>query len=415
MARTLRVFLGGREVGSFGQDDNGRQAFRYLSTYLDSADAQQLSLSLPLCPEPFGDDLTRAFFAGLLPDDDLRNRLGQYLGVSAHNEFALLAEVGRECAGAIEIVPEDEEWPRAHPGRLEMLSDSQLLAVLEQLPRRPLFVGENLRLSLAGAQDKMAVRMVKGSLALPLAGLPSTHILKTAIAGYEASVANEFFCMRLARELTLPVAEVSMRRVGEIEILLVERYDRRTEPNGTVQRLHQEDICQALGLPPTLKYQAEGGPDLARIFELLTEHALRPAIDRLSLLRWVVFNFLIGNADAHGKNVSILHRRGRIALAPFYDLMCTAVYPKLSSKMAMKIGSKYRFEAVEARHFAKLARDSGLAPAQVLRICRELAQAIPKAAREIAALPEVSEIALIARIVSRIERGAQEFEKKLRP
>jgi serine/threonine-protein kinase HipA len=407
VARRLRVFLEETYVGSFAQDESGQESFQYDPAWLGSEHARPLSLSLPLRVEPFEDRQTRAFFGGLLPDDELRRRLGQYLGVSPQNEFALLAEVGRECAGAISILPEGEGDPLATSGSLRVLDDNELLAVLEELPRRPLYVGDELRLSLAGAQDKIAVQLVEDQVALPLGGRPSTHILKTPIADYQETVQNEFFCMRLASRLGLSVPHVFLRQVGETPLLLVERYDRTVQADGQVRRVHQEDACQALGIPPSLKYQSEGGPSLERLFGLLAVHALRPAVDRLSLLRWAVFNYLIGNADAHGKNVSFLHGGRGIELAPFYDLMCTLVYPRLSVKMAMRIGSKYRFDQVRRQHWEDMARAAGLAPAQVAREVSEMGQKIGTEARTCwENETELSGSPLIGQIVAKIEQRA---------
>ena len=412
MNRQLLVFLGDRQIGIFSQDDSDRQSFEYERAWLDNTEAHPLSISLPLRSEPFGDRQTRPFFSGLLPDDELRRLLGRYLGVSGDNEFALLAEVGRECAGAISIRPAEAEQRELETDDgsgselLRILDDKELLAILDELPTRPLYVGEEIRLSLAGAQDKLAVRIVDDQVALPLHGTPSTHILKTPISGFEATVENEFFCMRLAESIGLSVAGVQRRQVGDRTVLIVERYDRTissSTPPTTVQRIHQEDSCQAMGIPPSLKYQSEGGPSLPQLFALLTEHVLQPAVDRLSLLRWVMFNFLVGNADAHGKNVSLLHRPEGISLAPFYDLMNTMIYPTLPMRMAMRIGSKYHFTDVQRSHWESMARESGLAPAQVVRSLLELAQELPELADKTATNAELIGNDLVGHICAQTE------------
>ncbi|MEI8327501.1 MAG: HipA domain-containing protein, partial [Betaproteobacteria bacterium] len=209
-------------------------------------------------------------------------------------------------------------------------------------------------------------------IGLPLFGSPSSHILKPPIAGAEGSVFNEGFCMALAAALKLDVAKTQIHQVGARQYLLVERYDRPGQ-----NRLHQEDFCQALGTAPETKYQNEGGPNLAQSFELL-RRATRPSAPHiLKLLDFVVFNALSGNHDAHGKNFSLLYTPKGAVLAPLYDALCTAVYPRLTDKMAMKIGSKYKFSEVQARHWEQFAIDAVLSPAQVKKRILDLARRLP--------------------------------------
>ena len=244
----------------------------------------------------------------------------------------------------------------------------------------------DMRLSLAGAQDKLPV-VAGGRIGLPRFGTPSSHILKpmiTGALGIEGSVFNEGFCMALASALQLNVAPTAIAQVGERPYLLVECYDRQHD---TKQRLHQEDFCQALGVPPETKYQNEGGPDLLQSFALL-RRATRPSapqvlqlLQLLQLLDPVIFNALIGNHDAHGKNFSLLYTPRGTVLAPLYDLLATAVYPRLTDKMAMKIGSKYRFTEVQAPHWERFAVDADLSPAQVKKRVLHIAQRLPTLAQ----------------------------------
>jgi serine/threonine-protein kinase HipA len=245
---------------------------------------------------------------------------------------------------------------------------------------------EGLRLSLAGAQDKLPVVQEGGRTGLPLFGSPSTHILKPPIATVVGSVFNEGFCMALARSLKLDVANTSICRAqgqdGPREYLLVQRYDRittRDQPDRLPQseRLHQEDFCQALGVFTENKYQNEGGPSLAQAFALLREATRPSAPQTLKLLDFVVFNALIGNHDAHGKNFSLLYTPKGAVLAPLYDALCTAVYPALTDKMAMKIGSKYKFSEVQARHWVQFAQDADLSPALVKKRILHMAKCLP--------------------------------------
>lgn len=406
MTRVLHAWFEHRRIGTFTQAGDGRQSFAYAESWVSAPGRFPLSLSMPLGAQEFDDRTTRAFFGGLLPDDELRRRLARYLGVSPRNEFALLAEVGRECAGAIALLPPDE-LPVEPTGALRVLTDPEFARLLGELPTRPLLVGEDVRLSLAGAQDKVAVRLVDGGIALPTDGGPTTHIVKVPIPAFADTVCNEFFCMRLAAESGLPAPAVAIREVDGGELLLVERFDRARAPDGRLRRLHQEDSCQAMAIPPELKYQAEGGPSLVPMFELLSRHASRAAVDRLRLLDMVVFHFLIGNADAHGKNFALLLAPGDVRLAPVHDAICTLVYPALSSRMAMKIGSQREFAAVRGEHWAAFAKAAGLSPAIVTERLRRMARVLPAKARGLqAGDPRLARSATIDAVCASIEACA---------
>jgi len=315
--------------------------------------------------------------------------------VSRQNDFALLDSLGGECAGAVTLLEPGDTPPAPDaPLAVRWLAAPQLLAVLDELPLRPMLAGdEGLRLSLAGAQDKLPVVFERaedregGKIGLPMFGSPSTHILKPPIQGVDGSVFNEGFCMALAQAMKLDVAKTQIQHVagqaGQRDYLLVARYDRHHDrqagsPIGmTSQRLHQEDFCQALGVAPETKYQSEGGPDLAQAFALLTRATRPSAPQTLKLLDFVVFNALIGNHDAHGKNFSLIYTAKGVVLAPLFDALSTAVYPTLTDTMAMKLGSKYKFLEVQARHWAQFATQAGLSPVQVKKRILALAQRLP--------------------------------------
>lgn len=384
MPGQLDVYLFEHPVGSLKQV-NGRLSFSYAPDWLARSDAHPLSLSLPLQIAPFDDQATRPFFAGLLPEGDKRKLIAQTLQVSRQNDFALLDGIGGECAGAVTLLESGQTLPAPQtPPAVRWLDDAQLLCLLDEMPQRPMLAGEDgLRLSLAGAQDKLPVVSEGERIGLPLLGTPSTHIIKPAIAGIDGSVHNEGFCMALAKALGLDVAPASVRQIDGRPYLLVTRYDRapQADAGATPNRLHQEDFCQALGVPPETKYQNEGGPGLADAFDLL-RNATRPSAPHVvKLLDAVVFNALIGNHDAHAKNFSLLHPARGTVLAPLYDLLCTAVYPRLTDKMAMKIGSKYKFSEVQARHWEQFAKTAGLSPALVRKRILEIAGQLPTLAR----------------------------------
>lgn len=385
MDRQLDVWLFGNPIGTLTQAD-GRLAFSYRPDWLATGQATPLSQSLPLQAEAFDDRATRPFFVGLLPEGDKRRLVAQALGVSRQNDFALLDGIGGECAGAVTLLEPGQTPSHATPAdAVRWLDDADLLKLLAEMPRRPMLAGDgDLRLSLAGAQDKLPVVVVGERIGLPLFGSPSTHILKPAIEGLEGSVFNEGFCMALARAMGLDAAPTEIRQVQGQPYLLVQRYDRlpvEQSPAATIQRLHQEDFCQALGVPPELKYQNEGGPDLAQAFALVRSATRPHAPHILKLLGFVLFNTLIGNHDAHAKNFSLLYTPRGAVLAPLYDALSTAVYPQLTDTMAMKIGSKYRFAELHARHWEQFATSAGLSPAQVKKELKRFAERLPDQVR----------------------------------
>ena len=395
MSHELKVWLFDQPVGRLFLS-NGRLHFAYLPEWLAQPQAMPVSMSLPLQADSFDDQQTRPFFAGLLPEGQLRSVIARQLQVSSQNEFALLDQLGGECAGAVSLTA----WESTSIQQLDLsikrlditpdsavqwLSDDDLVGILDQLPSRPMLVGQaGLRLSLAGAQDKLPVLFDGVRIGLPQFGTPSSHILKPAIAAVTDSVSNEAFCLALAKQLKLPCANAQIHQVAGRRFLLVERYDRQMHTIGTLsqrKRLHQEDFCQALGVVSELKYQNEGGPSLAQCFGLLRQ-ATRPSAPQvLRLLDAVLFNALIGNHDAHGKNFSLLYDANGVSLAPLYDLLCTAVYPNLTAKMAMKIGSKYKFSELEARHWQQFATEVGLSPAACQKRLIQMASQLPTVAR----------------------------------
>ncbi|MCX6967647.1 MAG: type II toxin-antitoxin system HipA family toxin, partial [Verrucomicrobia bacterium] len=352
MARILHIWLSDRLVGELQQDDSGQLRFRYAGEWLALPDAVPLSVSLPLRAEGFSQKLARPFFAGLLPEEANRALIAKSFGVSKNNDFALLDRIGGECAGAVSLMPEGIPPTGSEPGAYEAIDEATLAQLLAELPKHPLLAGKaGLRLSLAGAQNKMAIARVGDGYALPLNGAPSTHILKPPSPHFAGLIENECFCMKLAAAVGLKVAAVRIGRAQDSSFLEIERYDRRHLSDGTLERIHQEDFCQALGVAPEMKYQSEGGPGLKRCFELVRSVSSAPAVDLLRLFDAVLFNYLIGNGDAHGKNFSLLYDGGEIRLAPLYDLVCTQAYPELSKTMAMKIGGERNPDSVVARNW----------------------------------------------------------------
>jgi serine/threonine-protein kinase HipA len=378
MKRTLDVWWEGRLVGRLTQDEHGDLGFVYAPAWVADANAPPLSASLPKRAQAFRKRECRPFFAGLLPEESQRDVVAQVLGVSRANDFSLLDRLGGEVAGAIELLPHGAD-PSTPPSDYSprRLDDAALVKLLDDLPLRPFLAGENgLRLSLAGAQPKVPVVLVDNAVALPAPGQPTTHILKPPIAWLAGMTENETLVMRLAAAVGLDVATVEPRVVRGRTFLLIERYDRFIDDDGRVRRLHQEDFCQALGIAPENKYAHEGGPTFVNCFTLVREISAVPGPDVLELLDAVIFNVIVGNADAHGKNFSILYRSSGPRLAPLYDLLSTAFYPELSSHFAMKIGKRSTLGELDAAGWERFAKDAGVSRPLVRQRVREMAEKI---------------------------------------
>ena len=376
MTRSLTVWWDGVVVGSLELDRHGAMRFAYDGAWVADPARPPVSFSLPKRPESYSTRLCTPFFEGLLPEGTQRDAVAAALGVSSANTFRLLAGLGEEVAGALTLCPEGEV-----PSVLEVggsgrvLPGDELGELLDTIRTRPLLAGrgDGLRLSLAGAQSKLPVVVTGDGIAVPAPGQPTTHVLKPPIPGLFATTENEAFAMRLAAALGLKVAPVETRVAGDRSFLLVERYDRRAEAGGSVHRLHQEDFCQALGVTPARKYASDGGPGFVRCFDLVRRVCARPATAVLELLDAAIVQVLIGNADAHGKNYSILYDPPHAAaLAPLYDLMCTVAYPHLAATLAMKIGRRGALEEFRPGTWDRFARDCGLSAPFVRRRVREL-------------------------------------------
>jgi serine/threonine-protein kinase HipA len=350
----LVAYLSGRRAGRLICKENGNLQFRYDPDYAGPA----LSQSLPLQAEAHPHRACVAVFGGLLLEGEAREALARNLGVSTGNDYALLKAVGGDCAGAIVLLEPGADLP-VEP-RLRGLGEEELDVLLRELPQRPLAANreEGVRLSLAGAQPKLPVVVDGDEVALPLnAAAATTHIIKPEPSRFPGLVDNESFCMALARAVGLPAARVSKREsLSGLRYLLVERYDRdlTSEP---IRRLHQEDICQALGRPSDRKYQSEGGPSLAETVALLRRCSAVPAQDLPTLWRALVLNWLVGNCDAHAKNFSLLYDTGTPTLAPLYDVLSTTVYPELTRRLAMSIDGARQIEEVNREAWASLAKE----------------------------------------------------------
>lgn len=382
----LDVYLLGRKVGQIDYSSHRNEMhFSYDAAYLSDADATPLSHALPLQDGPFDSDRTTIFFENLLPPDQVRRRLGPILHISRHNIFGFLEALGGDCAGAISLWPHGSE-PTSDKEETKRLSEDEASEVLKSLKKRPLYVNgiDGFRISGAGAQNKLIARIVDGHIELPLFGAPSTHIIKPPVNDYADSVYNECFSMRLAERIGLPAAESGLMRLNGGDFYWTKRYDREIA-DGRICRLHQEDFCQICVISGELKYENEGGPSFANCMAAMSEMRISLA-DRLAFIDRMIYNYLIGNADAHGKNSSILYRgKNGKSLAPMYDVMSTAVYGNLSRVNAMFIGGAKKFDDVSRASFAAMANEVGMRQSLVLdRLDRISAKIVP-AARSLSA------------------------------
>lgn len=378
----LDVYFHADLAGRLERLSQARLRFTYAPSWVEE-ERRPLSLGLPVREESFEDEECRPFFAGLLPEGEFLKAIARAFQLSTGNAFSVLAEVGGECAGAVSLTAPGVAPPFASKVPPTWLDEAELGALIAELPSRPLLIGldeedEGVRLSLAGARDKLPVLARNSELGITRGHPPSTHIVKVPIADVEGMVANEAYCMAMAAELDLAAAPAMPIRIDGHEALLVTRYDRSPEAED-VRRLHQEDLCQALICTPANKYEADGGPGVQPCAALLRATSAAPAIDLLAFLDALVFNLLIGNANAHSKNYSLLLEGDRSPrMAPFYDLLSTRVYGRrFGRKMAMKYGGEYRFDRIRGRHLDRLADDLGMSAGAVRERARELSDRTP--------------------------------------
>ncbi|MBJ7328518.1 MAG: type II toxin-antitoxin system HipA family toxin [Solirubrobacteraceae bacterium] len=354
---SLTVVWDGKPVGRL--DRVAERSREYAFTYTDTDRA--LSLSLPVSQVSFTPAESRPFFEALLPEGTLREQLAGQLKLAASDGYGLLAALGRDCAGAIQVV---EQRRMSDSPAVEWLDAAALDDLIQDLPQRPLGLrtaNERVRLSLAGVQRKaVLVRDRDGRFGLPLDGMPSTHILKPQAleSPFAETAINEYFCMRLAGACALETADVELLTLAGRPCLVVTRFDRDLGET-PVRRIHQEDFCQALGLTPDFKYQHQDWtvPSFAAFAALLDDHSVQPGADRLRLAGAAVFNFVIGNADAHAKNFSLLHQAGGVRLAPLYDLVSTAVYPDVNQDLALAIGDVFAPNVISQTEWTDFAAD----------------------------------------------------------
>jgi serine/threonine-protein kinase HipA len=394
---TLPVYFEQRRVGTIDVDKTG-PGFTYDPNWVALRGAFPISLTMPLRSDRIAPETFLPWAANLLPESEQLRTLGQILGMARSDVIGLLSAIGRDTAGALSI---------GEPGRTASVQwrpidkPEDLEKVIEELPSKPFLVGEEgVSMSLAGVQTKLAVSIDdKRRVCIPMNGSPSTHILKPDAQRLCGGVQNEAFCLTLARHMKIPTPNITTGQAGKRTYLLVERHD-RTNVAGRWRRLHQEDYCQALGKPPSAKYESNQtgiyGPTMKDMFELTRRHL--SSIDILHLLDMVVFNVLACNTDAHAKNYSIIIRGNGASLAPIYDVLCGEVWDSVTKNLAQKIAGESRGDYLKGRHWQRFARECGLNPRQVLDRVGTLAKSVmveaDAAASEVAAMPAGTHVML---------------------
>lgn len=398
MSERLSVLFGERLVGHLHRLPGNEIGLTYADEWRDAfhrGRAFPISLSMPIGSAGEMMNAT-TYIAGLLPDSPVhREALINELGLADDpSDFALISMMGADNAGALSILPDNQlKEPRGEPG-VDWLTPADLADHIRALPRRPLLVDEEhgVMLSLAGVNDKAAVVVSKGRIGLPRNGYPSTHIIKIDIPGLEDSIRTEHFCLALARAAGMSAPKASICEVEDQSFMLMSRYDRATGDDGSTVRLHQEDFCQALGHPPSRKYERHGGPGWREAFSLMSRCA-NPTAARAELLRRAMFQLLIGNPDAHAKNYSLVFRgpSGSLTPAPLYDLNNAAAFrhkfKKTRPLMAMSIGGQDNRDEVSEEDLGRFARECGFSADTVISALREVGEKV------LAALPGALESA----------------------
>jgi serine/threonine-protein kinase HipA len=423
----LRVLLNNHLVGCLIKEPGGAISFRYDEKWLSRDTAIPVSLSLPLREDPFRGGSVVAVFENLLPDSDvLRRRIAEKVSAKGTDAYSLLLQIGRDCVGALQFVPEDDQTvygTTAVDG--EIISENDIEKLLNNLDRAPLGLDrdQDFRISVAGAQEKTALLRHKGKWLKPCGTTPTTHILKTQIGTLQNgidlsnSVENEYYCLKLMAAFGLPVNAAEIQVFGKTKALVIERFDRKRTEDGRLLRVPQEDVCQALSCPPSRKYQNQGGPGMADILNLL-KGGDTPAEDQKTFLKAQILFWLIGATDGHAKNFSIfLGSGGRFALTPLYDVL--TAQPSLDDrqierkqmKLAMSAGTgrHYKIEDISGRHFIQTAERAGLPGALASEALAEVAQAADGAMQSIEkqlprAFPDKIHISVKAALSSRLRR-----------
>jgi serine/threonine-protein kinase HipA len=396
--RELDVYVGSSKVGQYSSAPNGATAFRYDPDWLASERAFPISLSMPLSDRIWSGEDAASYFDGLLPDDrKVREKIAAREQAASAGIFDLLATIGRDCVGALRFVAAGQD--PGEPTKMEYrpVSDAEIANRIASLATNPLGIqtGDDFRISIAGVQEKTAFLQVDNRWQLPIGPTPTSHIFKPAMqegpngADFSDTPWNEWLCLTLCSALGLETANAEVNMFDGKPVIVLERFD-RTWQEGVLYRLPQEDICQALGVPPTRKYQSDGGPGIIDVLEFLNG-AIAPHKDRLAFMRAQIVFWLLAAIDGHAKNFSIFITPGGYRLTPLYDVMSAAPYPQLpvqTIKLAMALGEKnhYRLQQLQFRHFYQTGQKAGVSKLDMDDIFSNLVARMENALSEVADL-----------------------------
>lgn len=418
MSFELAVWLDRAHVADIREQRTGSITLEYTADALARHPIGRplLSVSMPLRPgHRYPPAVTGAWVEGLLPEGEARTQLEALFGVRRGDVFGLLEAIGRECAGAVQFLPPGEQpGTPASPTAGDELSARELEEAIAALPERPLGAGDDIRLSLAGQQPKLLlVEAPGGGFRWPRHGTPSTHIIKPGDDRFPGIVANEAFCLAVARELRLTTIDVDVRDVAGRSVLVVERYDRERQDDGSIRRIHQEDACQALAIHPGPrgdgKYEASGGPSFADVAHVLDIHNGKPDETR-RLAEVMTLTLVLGNADAHGKNLSfLLPPGGRLRLAPLYDVISTIHYEQVPGELGPRSVSRHLAMAVAGRwSIDEITRDDLVAEAAGWHLAQDTGAAIDDLLAQIprAVAAAVEAIDVPGELAERVRRRA---------
>ena len=397
MNRQLNVYLCGKKIGVLSEDDLLQLTFQYDK----NADAS-LSVRLPLRAEIYPHTLAYPFFENLTPEGDVFNILTKD-HISGNKVFSFLDKFGGDCAGAVSFY---QTVPETDGEEQKEITSAQIVHIIDSLPHDPLLTSLDNppRLSLAGAQSKFAVYKQNGKYYRSSDGFPTTHIIKIANERFPNLLYNELFCMKLARTIFSDIPEVKLMEVEGRSYLEIQRYDRCTI-NEKVHRIHQEDFCQALGIVSEKKYQAGGGAKLKTCYEVINEFSDYRLKDIFRFMEWIIFNYIIGNTDAHAKNLSLLHD-SKIRLAPFYDLLSTEVYPEkiVDHEMAMLINGKGKYNSLKKEDFFALFENLDQNATNMMKTLKETFADIVPAAERLRDILNTSDMPIYDDIIKNIKK-----------